>query len=316
VGRIEFTADAIKAFAAAYDPQPQHLDECAAKATPLQGLAASGWQACAAVIRRVEQHFESASLRLGIASVEEIRWLRPVRPGDSLEIRVSWQQACTCPDCMNAELRAIVIEAVDQSHVPVLRMHGAATLACRAASPADLRGRCAQRPLRMSRVRRRPGGRLVRYFEDVELGDEIALHPYDFTPGALHTYACIIDGAFGGSRRSQDAVVAAPGACGWHVVAAWMRRIVDYYHAEADWLATRGHPVPLLGPAAGARCLTWFKPVRAGDRITFSSWAEHKVKAGTSREWGLLVAGAEGRHQNGELVVSLYPQFLLQKRPA
>ena len=199
-----------------------------------------------------------------------------------------------------------------------IAMHASATLACRTASPAELQGRCAQRPLRMSRVRRRPGGRLVRYFEDVELGDEIALDLYDFTPGALHTYAGIIDGAFGASRRSKDAagVLPAPSASGWHVVAAWMRRIVDYYHAEADWLATRGHPVPLLGPAAGARSLTWLKPVRAGDRITFSSWAEHKVKVGTSREWGLLLAGTEGRNTNGDVVVSFYPQFLLQKRRA
>lgn len=315
VGRIEFTAEAIKAFAAAYDPQPQHLDEYAARATPLQGLAASGWQTCAALMRQVEKQLESAPIQLSVTGIDEIRWLMPVRPGDILETRISCESECLCSECRGAGGRAIAIEAVNQSHVPVLRVNGWATLACCGASPAEVQRRCARRPMRASRVRRRQGGRLVRYFEDVELGDEIALKSYDFTLDVLHAYARIIDGACGdGSKGATDGLLP-PGASGWHVVAAWMRRIVDYYHAEADWLATRGHPVPLLGPAAGARSLSWCKPVRAGDRITFSSWAEHKVKIGTSREWGLLVAGTEGRNENGEVVVSFYPQFLLQKRP-
>lgn len=318
LGRIEFTAEAIKEFAAAYDPQPQHLDECAAEATPLQGLAASGWQTCAVLMRQVEQQFGLASVHLRISGVDEIRWLKPVRPGDILETGIRWESECLCLGCRDTGGRAIAIEAVNQSHVPVLRLNGYATLARDGASPADVQSRCSKRPVRTSRVRRRPGGRLVRYFEDVELGDEIALGSYDFTPGALGAYARIIDGASGGRNHSKDTMgeLRHPGVSGWHVVAAWMRLIVDHYDAEADWLARRDRPAPRLGPAAGARSLSWCKPVRAGDRITFSSWAEHKVKIGTSREWGLLVAGAEGRNQNGEVVVSLYPQFLLQKKPA
>ena len=318
LGRIEFTAEAIKKFAAAFDPQPQHLDERAAKATPLQGLAASGWQTCAVLMRQVEQQFDLASAHLRMSGIDEIRWLKPVRPGDILETRISWESECLCSACRDAGQRAIAIDAVNQSHVPVLRITGCATLAGCGASPADVQRRCAKRPVRASRVRRRPGGRLVRYFEDVELGDEIALGSYDFTLAALRSYARTIDGAFGNGDHPNDAIgeLHHPGVSGWHVVSAWMRLIVDHYDAEADWLASRNRPVPRLGPAAGARSLSWCTPVSAGDRITFSSWAEHKVKIGTSREWGLLVAGAEGRNQNGEVVVSLYPQFLLQKKPA
>ncbi len=317
LGRIEFTAEAIMEFAAAYDPQPQHLDERAAKATPLQGLAASGWQTCAVLMRQVEKQLGSASLHLKISGIDEIRWLKPVRPGDLLEARIGWGPECLCPGCTDGGGRAITIEAVDQSQASVLRLNGYTALARCGASPADVHRSCARRPMRMSRVRRRRGGRLVRYFEDVELGDEIALGAYDFTLGALRAYARITDGVSERGDHPKDAIgeLRHPGVSDWHVVAAWMRRIVDYYHAEADWLATRGQPVPLLGPAAGARSLSWGKPVRAGDRITFSSWVEHKVKIGTSREWGLLVAGAEGRNQIGEVVVSLYPQFLLQKKP-
>lgn len=101
----------------------------------------------------------------------------------------------------------------------------------------------------------------------------------------------------------------------WHIISMWTRLMVDYYHAEADWLARNQQPVPLLGPAAGTRNLSWHAPVYEGDRISFNSWVEHKVGAGTSKEWGMLVVGAEGVNQSGSTVVSFYPQFLLQKRP-
>jgi len=319
LGRIEVTAEAIKEFAAAYDPQPQHLDECAAGKMPSEGLVASGWQTCALLMRQVERQLESTSMCVEIPGIDEIRWLKPVRPGDLLETRITWRSRCFCSGCRDAGGWAIAIEVVNQADVPVLRMNSSALLARRGASLAEVQRSsiyCAERLKRGSRVRRRPGGHLVRYFEEVELGDEIALGSYDFTAGAIRSYARILDGAFGSRDRSTDAVVVHPGVSGWHLVAAWMRRIVDHYHAEADWLASRDRPVPLLGPAAGARSISWCKPVRVGDRITFSSWAEHKVKIGTSNDWGLLVAGAEGVNENGELVVSLYPQFLLQKRPA
>jgi acyl dehydratase len=80
------TREAIKRFAAEFDPQPYHLDEAAAERTPLQGLAASGWHTAAIVMRlTVELAPFGPHPLLGIG-VDELRWLAPVRPGDVIRV--------------------------------------------------------------------------------------------------------------------------------------------------------------------------------------------------------------------------------------
>jgi acyl dehydratase len=79
-------ADDIKAFARQFDPQPFHLDEAAASKTFFGGLAASGWHTAAMTMKLlVEGGLPLAGGIIG-ASVEEVRWPRPVRPGDKLRV--------------------------------------------------------------------------------------------------------------------------------------------------------------------------------------------------------------------------------------
>jgi acyl dehydratase len=77
------TAEEIKAFAENYDPQPFHLDEAAGESSFFKGLAASGWLTAAVVMRLRVESIKIAGGMIG-AGVEEIRWMQPVRPGDSL----------------------------------------------------------------------------------------------------------------------------------------------------------------------------------------------------------------------------------------
>lgn len=79
-------AEQIKAFARDYDPQPFHTDETAAAATFFKGLAASGWHTTAVMMRLlVDGEFRPAGGVIG-AGVDELRWPRPVRPGDALTV--------------------------------------------------------------------------------------------------------------------------------------------------------------------------------------------------------------------------------------
>ena len=85
-GRRRVDKAEITAFAAEFDPQPFHLDAAAARGTILGGLAASGWHTAAMTMRLlVESEFRPAGGIVGFG-FEELRWPRPVRPGDELSV--------------------------------------------------------------------------------------------------------------------------------------------------------------------------------------------------------------------------------------
>jgi acyl dehydratase len=83
------TREEIVAFAAEFDPQPMHLDEDAARAGMLGGLAASGWHSCALLMRIISDGFLLDSRFMGGTGVDEVRWHAPVRPGDRLTVRAT-----------------------------------------------------------------------------------------------------------------------------------------------------------------------------------------------------------------------------------
>jgi acyl dehydratase len=83
------TREEIVAFAAEFDPQPMHLDEAAASATLLGGLAASGWHSCCLLMRMIADGFVNQTSSMGAPGVEEVRWLRPLRPGTQVRVRTT-----------------------------------------------------------------------------------------------------------------------------------------------------------------------------------------------------------------------------------
>jgi acyl dehydratase len=84
--RLTVTEEAIKAFAAQFDPQPFHLDAAAARSSIFRGLAASGWHTAAITMRLlVEGELRPAGGIVGLG-FDEFRWPVPVRPGDELHV--------------------------------------------------------------------------------------------------------------------------------------------------------------------------------------------------------------------------------------
>ncbi len=81
------TREEIIAFAAEFDPQPMHLDEEAGSASPLGGLAASGWHSCCLLMRMISDWQLQDSSFMGAPGIEEVKWLAPVRPGERLTVR-------------------------------------------------------------------------------------------------------------------------------------------------------------------------------------------------------------------------------------
>ena len=81
------------AFAREWDPQRYHTDEGAARASPFGGLIASGWQTGCVAMRLMCDGYLADSSCVGSPGFEELRWLKPVRPGDSLRLRAEVLEA-------------------------------------------------------------------------------------------------------------------------------------------------------------------------------------------------------------------------------
>jgi acyl dehydratase len=84
--KLTVTKEDILRFAAEFDPQPFHTDEVAAKSTILNGLAASGWHTAAIAMRLAITARPFGPHPLLGAGVDDLRWMKPVRPGDTLHL--------------------------------------------------------------------------------------------------------------------------------------------------------------------------------------------------------------------------------------
>jgi acyl dehydratase len=84
-GSYSVTREEVLDFARRYDPQPFHLDDEAAAATHFGRLSASGWHTCAMVMAMVVENLQATKQAgLGSPGLDELRWLKPVYPGDTL----------------------------------------------------------------------------------------------------------------------------------------------------------------------------------------------------------------------------------------
>jgi acyl dehydratase len=134
-GAYRFTADEIKGFAAAYDPQRFHLDEAAAAATHFGRLCASGWHTSAVMMRLFVDYFqrraEAAASRgepeppFGPSpGFDDLKWLRPVYPGDTIAFagRVSARRLSRSRPGWG--ILTMEITGVNQDGVPVFSLTG------------------------------------------------------------------------------------------------------------------------------------------------------------------------------------------------
>jgi acyl dehydratase len=113
LGSTSVTEDEIVAFATRFDPQPFHLDDDAAAASPFGGLIASGWHTCALYMRLLVDGFLGEVASFGSPGMDELRWLRPVRPGDTLHGRyevVEVRPSASRPDRGSVRARAVLTD--------------------------------------------------------------------------------------------------------------------------------------------------------------------------------------------------------------
>lgn len=131
LGGRAVTKDEIVAFAREFDPQPFHVDEEAAKRSPYGGIIASGWHTCALVQQLVVQGFVNGSASLGSPGVDEIRWLKPVRPGDTLALRFEVTETIPSRSRQDRGTIKVSYTLTNQRGEVVLTMKATGLIACR-----------------------------------------------------------------------------------------------------------------------------------------------------------------------------------------
>jgi acyl dehydratase len=87
MGSRTVSKEEIIEFAKQFDPQPFHIDEEKAKDSLFEGLAASGWHTGSIYMRLMVDNFLDKVVSMGSPGMDELRWLKPVRPNDTLSAR-------------------------------------------------------------------------------------------------------------------------------------------------------------------------------------------------------------------------------------
>jgi acyl dehydratase len=131
-GNYRVTRDEVIDFASKYDPQPFHLDDDAAAKTHFGRLSASGWHTAAMTMSMLVENLKNAKQAgLGSPGLDELRWLKPVYPGDTL--RVETKLTDVRPSRSRPEMGSIhsLVTVFNQDDVPVMTMKSIGLVATR-----------------------------------------------------------------------------------------------------------------------------------------------------------------------------------------
>ena len=124
LGERVLAREEVIAFAREWDPQSFHVDEALARGGPFGGLIASGWHTVVVAMRLYVDALLVRSASLGSPGVDELRWLKPVRPGVPLRVRAVVEEAT--PSRSRADRGSVVVrlEVEDDQHDTVMTMKG------------------------------------------------------------------------------------------------------------------------------------------------------------------------------------------------
>jgi len=130
-GEITVEETEIIEFGRRFDPQVFHTIPQAAAHTVYGGLIASGWHTAGLMMRLFVEHYLSGVSSLGSPGVDELRWLKPVRPGDTLMLRVTVTETKRSRSKPDRGVLFSFIEVLNQKHEVVMSMKAVNLLLCR-----------------------------------------------------------------------------------------------------------------------------------------------------------------------------------------
>lgn len=309
------TREAILAFAQMYDPQPFHLDEAAGAASLLGGLAASGWHTGAVGIRLVHDCLLHRLAAIGSPCIDEVRWLRPVRPGDALtaEVAVTAKRPSTSrPDRGLVTLATTIHnagnEAVMTLRAPVIVMRRGAPVPAPAPRPA--------RPTAAPAPPPPAEPLLTAFFTELTIGMAATFGTQVFAADLMIPFATLYDP----QPFHIDAAAAAASpfgglvASGWQVGAFWMKHYIAARTRAGEARVAAGLPAAVGGPSPGFQAMRWLRPTYVGDSITYGLEITGLRRAGRSN-WGMVQTRNTGRAADGTLVFAFEGRLLWPLMP-
>jgi acyl dehydratase len=121
-GPITVEPDEVIAFATRFDPQTMHTDPEAARHTPFGSLIASGWHTAGLMMRLYVEHYLTHVASLASPGLDELRWLKPVRPGDTLSVRVTVLKAVPSKSKSDRGAVTSFVEVINQTGEVVMTL--------------------------------------------------------------------------------------------------------------------------------------------------------------------------------------------------
>ncbi len=314
-GPVAITRAAIVAFAEAYDPQPFHLDEATARGSPLGGLAASGWHTAALGMRLFYDGWVRHVASMGAPGIDELRWLRPVRPDDQLSAGITVEETRPSASRTDRGFARMLLELHNAAGDSVMTQRFSIILQRRGTrqSPGPMQA-AAQRKASPPVPDADP--MLAGFYEDLVLGTEIALGHQLFTPDLITGFAAAYDPQFFHLDASQAAQTHFGGlvASGWQTAACWMKHYVAARVRAGERRRLAGLAIAAAGPSPGFDALRWIQPVRAGETIAYTVTFTGKDE-GRRPGWGMVTARGLGRRGDGENIFAFDGRMLWPTRP-
>lgn len=299
---LTVTRDAIVGFARKFDFQPFHLDEAEAERTFVGRLIGSGWHTAALGMRLLQRGPFRGGSSLGAPGVRDLRWLKPVLPGDALTLTFRVTGTRESASKPGLGFVACTVDLADQGGGGVMHQAFTFMLPKRGTDPLP------PRPVETgvpAPVEEPDDAEILPFLRDAEIGAVRDLGPYAFDAQSIVAFARAYDPqAFhlddAAAKRTHFGGLC---ASGWHTAAAYMNRLLTTRARDHAYTASRG-PVPEAGPSPGFKNLRWLKPVYAGDTVRYSARLTGKRASGSRPGWGLAFARNTGVNQRGEPVFS------------
>lgn len=318
---VTLSEDDLIAFASRYDAQDFHTDPKAAKDSFLGTLIGSGWHSCSIMMRLMAEDFLLGSASMGAPGIEELKWSKPVLPGDSLSATYSvidTRESRSRPDMGLVRFR---LQLENQRGDTVLEQTNWIMFGRRGSGKAHPAGDWLSHPLRYERpASEQPMEPPTEptpspaYFDEIAIGQRVELGSFVFTSDEIVAFARSFDPQpfHLDDAAAKTSLFGRLAASGWHTAAVWMATMVSHRKRQLALVEGRA---PRLGPSPGFRNLRWSKPVFAGDRITYISEVADKRDSASRPEWGLFFHRNTGVNQHGEEVFSFDGAVFLEKRP-